>query len=405
MPKETMDLLRRAAESDVRFTFAESLHLVEAYLAGFRRHGENPDSPQLLVLMGRHGVGKTSMLRQLAAKHKLAYASFHGGAVDSQDNVGLPTCVNGKQVHADPAHIPVFHEPRSESGYGLFVIEEAFSNDNNEFQNQLRQLTEGQLGELRKHPRWIMAATTNPPTEEYVTVNAVDMALADRLLVVYVEPTPEEIMSYMTLSKDFHPGFRLFLLMNRDYLQNTSPRALFKLAGMLRYYDESGQANGGVFKMLKLHGGVEMATAYEAYKKLGDDPDAYPIPGKDLLIRNGADRKTYWARIERWATANRSDLIGATNFDVLISLSRLLRPEERDEKLAPVVLDGAVAFAVLLGEVGHMDMGYPIILRLLKEKDLDKKEVFNRVKGTRLEQRALESYNCARLMDKEPAHV
>lgn len=377
------DLMEYAAQCGVSFSFRQSERMVEAYIKGHMQFGDDEDSPQVLVLMGRHGIGKTSLLRQIGRRLKLAYKSFHAGAVDSQDNAGLPDKSGNFQRHLIPAHLDVFSEPKAETGFGLFVIEEFATNDNNEFQNQMRQLSEGRLGELEKHPKWVLAATTNPPTDAYSTVNMIDAALASRLVFINLEPLPEEVFGYMGSRPGFDRSFYQFLLMNPAYLSLFDPRSLFKLGGMLHRCAFNGLTNGSVAKLLQANSSMELATAFEEFKHRGNDPDLYPLTPEILFGEDADKKKEAYERIRRWTKNDSSDLIGATKMGVA---GRLQNPETRGE-----FLDDAVRFALAIGEHGYADMAYDILYLFRENPELFER-VGKQVKGTATGEKILELY-------------
>lgn len=350
----------------ISYNISEAKALITKLINAHMTDGDDADSARILYLCGPHGIGKTRLLQQIAEDLGLAHASFHAGAVDSQDNTGLQERIDGKSAHLNPAHIPIFTAPKSKNGFGLFVIEEIRSNDNPEFQNQARQLAEGQLGELRKHPNWILASTSNPETEQYSTVNRIDEALASRLIPIPIYPTAEERLTYWrnVKPKPMYEPLWWFLNIHRAFVEDFDSRTWYSLGKTLAGLDPKpltsqerkmfqqdleevdvdersakgkkskkkddeeqeravAKRRGGIvwMKMIELCTNTEVATMFEQFLSKGTHPDEYPMNARELAHAKGAALTTLLQRVEKWTERgendnDRSALIGATAIDI-----------------------------------------------------------------------------------------
>lgn len=351
----------------ITYGINEAKALITKLVKSHMEHGDDADSARILYLCGPHGIGKTRLLQQIAEELGLAHASFHAGAVDSQDNTGLQERIDGKSAHLNPAHIPIFTPPKSATGFGLFVIEEIRSNDNPEFQNQARQLAEGQLGELRKHPNWILASTSNPETDAYCTVNRIDEALASRLIPIPIYPSVEERLTYWRNVKPepMYEPLWWFLNVHQAFVEDFDSRTWYSLGKTLKGLDPkpltkeeralfqqdldvaqesekkgkkkkgsdddsepvkeraSSKRKGGTawMKMIELCTCTEVAVMFEQFLVKGSNPDAYPIAAEVIANAKGAAFEKLMKRIERWTerdgdNTDRSALVGATAIDI-----------------------------------------------------------------------------------------
>jgi len=391
---EVKDRMSYVAESGVTYSIEETKAIIRAEVLGHMKDvketgTDDPDAARILLLVGDHGEGKTRLLQQVAEEMGLEHRNFHAGAVDSQDNTGLQKVdAEGRTIHARPKHIPIFDPPQSKSGFGIFVIEEFGSNDNVEFQNQARQIAEGRLGELDKHPNWILAATSNPECDRYLTVNKLDAALVSRLCIIPVKTKLDEKLHYWRTKRGL-PMFEKvywFLLMNRPLIETTDSRSWYNLAKHIRNLEAGNEITADILhKAFKLHTTKEVAGAYEMFQKKGNDPDQYPISGDQLLHAEPEKFAVLTTRLRKWAEdhENCSVLLQATKHDAIMKI-REVAPELGKEKAENIVV-----FADILGADHFNDMIQDLLYVLRDTRPGLANQVLNRIRGTKQGERYL----------------
>jgi len=363
---EIKDRLGWIQETGITYNMEETKSLIRAMFKGHMKHGDDPDAARIILLIGNHGEGKTRALEQVALEMGWAHDNFHAGAVDSQDNTGLQKEKDGQTIHSKPRHIPIFDPPKSKSGYGVFVIEEFGSNDNTEFQNQARQMAEGRLGEFCKHPNWLIAATSNPESDQYLTVNKLDAALVSRLVIVPLKTELEEKLRYWRTKTGELMFEKLywFLLMNRGLISAADSRSWYNLGKTLRDCEEDHEVLAGtIYKAFKMATNKEIAAAFEMFQKKGNDPDQYPISGEQLLSANVETMTVLFDRLGRWIRdpKNCGVLVQATKHDMILRI-RETAPETANEKP-----ENIAQFLELITTEGFADMAQDV-LNVLKEK-------------------------------------
>lgn len=387
-----MDRLSRIKESRIWYSQKEAADLIRAEIRGHMRSGEDPDAARILFLIGAHGEAKTRSLQQVAAEMGLAYASFHAGAVDSQDNTGLQHIVDNKTAHNQPAHIPIFSAPKSESGFGVFVFEEFGTNDNNEFQNQARQLSEGRLGELVKHPNWILAATSNPDGDDYSTVNKLDEALVSRLVVVPMRLTTEEKLTYWRHKPEPKMFEKLywFLTINQALVESADARSWYNLGKTLERLEAAGCSETAAEQAVRIAVGDAAAAAYRLYLVRGNNPDLYPIGGEAALAADAKTTALYVARIKKWHAADGGDsLIQATKYDLVSAI---------EHQASGTTLHVANVSALLqaIGANKYADMVLDVI-HVVRDKNADAAaNLTNALSGTAAGNRLIEVFDKTR---------
>jgi hypothetical protein len=388
----SQDILAEAWASGVTYTMEEAKReLMYELIKANGINDEDPDVAKVILLMGPHGTGKTQVTKQACEEAGAEYAAYHHGATVEEDNHGLPIVEerNGIKVagQAKPKHLPCFfRKPESPSGRGALVLHEPFTGGIGH-QNILRMMTERQHNSDKMFPGWILMATTNPETAEYVTVKAVDAALASRMIILVVKPSNDEKLSYW--SSRMHPTLYKFLLLTNikkiAFLEKLDSRSWYNLADSVGRRQAAGATRDSLIKLIRTHAGTDVAVGFTQYLEHGDDPYYFPIGHNELVTADRAGMRVITERIKRWLDGNELPLIGATNWDLGVWLR-----EESDKASTKQAAANICEYMQLVGPGGYMDMVDDLFQNARGRKIMP--DFMKSVKGTKVEDRLTEIY-------------
>ena len=131
-----------------------------------------------LLLVGKHGVGKSQILEQAAAGMGIGYVCRDLSLMEPPDLVGLPRAEGNVTRYLPPAFLPT-------EGKGLLVFEELNRCPTYMRTPCLQLLTARTLNDYRLPDGWSVAAAVNPPDASY-EVNELDPAILSRFVRVEV---------------------------------------------------------------------------------------------------------------------------------------------------------------------------------------------------------------------------
>jgi MoxR-like ATPase len=145
------------------------------------------DLPVLLV--GRHGVGKSELLQRAAERLGVAFLARDLSLLEPTDLTGMPrVCDDGKTNYAPPFWFPT-------SGKGLIVFEEV-----NRAPSYVRSpcyelLTRRRLNDYQLPAGWLPCAAINDPRDGY-SGDELDPAFRSRFLNILVTPDVSAWLSW-----------------------------------------------------------------------------------------------------------------------------------------------------------------------------------------------------------------
>ncbi|MEI6871575.1 MAG: MoxR family ATPase [Verrucomicrobiota bacterium] len=164
-----------------------------------------------VFLWGPPGVGKSSVVRQVASTASLEVIDMRAPLLDPTDLRGLPAVENGRAQWCPPAFLP--HE---ESSRGILFFDELNAAPPL-VQASLYQLTlDRRIGEYRLPAGWKIIAAGNRSTDASV-VFRMPAALANRFIHMEFEADFEDWRNWAQ-SKDIHPLVVAFLSLRRELL-------------------------------------------------------------------------------------------------------------------------------------------------------------------------------------------
>jgi len=137
------------------------------------------ESNQPVLLVGRHGVGKSELVAAAAKSLEINHIVRDLSLMEPPDLAGLPIVENGKMSYASPEFLP-------SKGKGLLVFEELNRAPRYLQSPCLQLLTARRLNDYILPKNWLPVACINPCDAGYMT-EELDAALASRFLKVEVE--------------------------------------------------------------------------------------------------------------------------------------------------------------------------------------------------------------------------
>jgi hypothetical protein len=149
-------------------------------------------------IIGKHGIGKSSVVAQYAKENGYTFHPFFLGQMsDNGDLLGLPEFdrdANGKALSVSfihPAKLP--KKPKS------ILFFDELNRASKELLQAIFQLAlEGTLHDYTLPPDSAIIMAMNPATDDYSVLDFADKAFADRFVHINLDPTHEEFHQYMT---------------------------------------------------------------------------------------------------------------------------------------------------------------------------------------------------------------
>jgi MoxR-like ATPase len=255
-----------------------------------------------LLLVGRHGIGKSEILAEVAQDHNIGFVSRDLSLMEPVDLVGLPRIEDGRTVYSPPAFLPT-------DGLGLLVFEEINRCERHMRAPCLQLLTARTLNDYVLPPGWLPVACINPDSDDY-HVDSLDPALASRFVQVEVVPDRQQWLAWA----NGHGVHRAVL----EYVGNdetvfdepeSNPRAWTAVSDLLH---AAGNATDPETLRAAIVGcvGLVRGTAF-----LSGAGGRSPLTVEEVL---GSDRHAQ--QVQSWIREGRIDLVQATLQRVLIAL-------------------------------------------------------------------------------------
>jgi hypothetical protein len=165
-----------------------------------------------LLAIGHHGVGKSSVFRQIAKEHGMKYFDFRLGTVqDPGDVIGLLTFeLNEKGEKVAVKHVPPTWWPKQ--GEKTLV----FFDELNRARRDMLQMIFQMVLDYRLYTHEVpgevyFASAINPPTNDYVVTDISDKALLSRFCQIKFTPTHGEFLDYLRSTGEHDPDYINFL--------------------------------------------------------------------------------------------------------------------------------------------------------------------------------------------------
>lgn len=359
-------------------------HLMKKQEALSRRNGGRERVALTPCIWGKHGIGKSSLIRQACADDGVGYIDLRPAVMEVGDLIGLPEKSGDRTVWlkpawfpdprtperaaadaeafeksargagADPAYVALMARNIVESAKprGIVAVEEV-----NRAQRDVRQALFQFVWDRRLHTHplpdgWLVVCLANPTGHDY-EVYDLDESFLDRLVHITLTPTKDDWVDF-ALKQEVDQRVVSFVqqyphMLGNDILEvplkrTPSPRAWFILNEMLADLPEDM-----IFEVAAGTVGKEAAAAFVRLLNQSD----LPLGGNEVLNSYGKVR----AAIHRWCdpAKMRQDLMKVTADNVLAELRRiqgeknaeLLPEQQRNLKSFIKDLPADFAFAVV----------------------------------------------------------
>ena len=247
-------------------------------------------------VIGKHGIGKSSVIAQFAAANGYSYHPFFLGQLnDMGDVLGLPEFNRNKDGKATsvsfvhPDKLP--KKPRS-----ILHFDELNRASKDLLQGIFQLALEGEIHDYKLPEDSIVLFSMNPATDDYSVLDFADKAFADRFVHINLDPTHEEFHGYMN-SRYKDSNVSRFLQQQTKLLEESdlAPVTLDFVKPSRRSWDRLQKLeNTGIPENLFRECGMGIVgtaamIAYGSWK----ESQVKILDGKDILANYDKVRNTY----------------------------------------------------------------------------------------------------------------
>jgi len=249
-----------------------------------------------LLLVGRHGVGKSELLEQAAAELGIDFIGRDLSLMEPPDLVGLPKLDGPATRYLPPAFLP-------SGGKGLLAFEELNRCPAYMRAPCLQLLTNRTLNDYTLPPGWLPVAAINPSDAGY-EVEELDAALLSRFVRVAVEPDREEWLTWAR-ARGIHPGVIAYVASDPAIFDGSesNPRSWVYVSDLLHAAAEAEPARETLREAVV--GLVGPARAVAFLRAL--DHDERPLTADDVLAY-----PQHRDQLRAWTASGRLDLVQAS---------------------------------------------------------------------------------------------
>lgn len=238
-----------------------------------------------LLLIGKHGVGKSELLELAAKELKVDYICRDLSLMEPPDLIGLPEKNLNTTRYLPPNFLPT-------KGRGILTFEELNRCPSYMRAPCLQLLTARALNDYTLPAGWLPVAAINPPEEGY-EVQELDPALLSRFVKVLVIADRKEWLGWAG-KKGIQESILAYIEFDSKIFQDTSPRDWTMASTLLLTAQEEKTPQNIVDLALAGIVGRERYSAFKAFLKggpplpsakqlLSDYPEKYKKQVKSLL--------------------------------------------------------------------------------------------------------------------------
>jgi MoxR-like ATPase len=192
-----------------------------------------------VLLEGPTGVGKSEIVRRVAAALGIETTVLDLSLLEPPDLVGLPIVKDGRTEYALPHVLP-------KDGAGLLLLEELNRAERYIQQPALQLLSARRLHEYVLPEAWVCVATVNPQTAEY-HVTALDKALRARFLQVPVRADRASWLAWAQASS-LHAGVVGIVQNHERALDDVPPRTWTYVSHLLNAFTPAELEDGTLLR-------------------------------------------------------------------------------------------------------------------------------------------------------------
>lgn len=267
------------------------------------------------LLIGIHGVGKSSAVRQYTEEQGIGFIDLRLGQMETGDLLGLPDIKEDENGN----RITVFARPKwfPTEGRGVLFLDEINRAKRDVLQAIFQLVLDRKIHDYTLPEGWHVVAAQNPSTEDYM-VTEFDKALNDRFCHIKVTSSYTDFLEYGK-KKGLNPVVLGFIQAQPGMLRGSTKD--FNLAyvtpsdrsteQVCRLVDDKTIPDNILNELVAGLIGLEAATALMAYRQTAEKP----ISGEAVLNSYKKVRKAIVAQCDD--KAYRPDLVNDTKQQVL----------------------------------------------------------------------------------------
>lgn len=269
------------------------------------------------LIIGQHGVGKTSGVKQFCEEQDYKFVSFRlGQLADAGDMTGMP--------HLDVTNdVTRFLKPDwwPTEGKGIIFLDEINRARRDLLQCVFELCEKGTMNGRTLPAGWHVAAAMNPDTGDYTVTDVSDKAFLDRFCSIKISSSYKDFCDFGS-SKGFNKSVINFISNHPAMLRGNnedfnlkfvepSDRSWEKVGLLANIYDSKRMPDDILNELVAGLIGLEASTAYMSWKKNSEKP----IEGSAVLQGYDKVRKVI---VEQSSAENyRPDLLNSTKQQIL----------------------------------------------------------------------------------------
>jgi len=343
------------------------------------------------MIVGHHGIGKTSSIRQYAKSKDLELVVIRlGNMTDAGDLLGLGDFVVDEQGNkiATKFFAPDWW-PRDPNSKGIIMMDEINRVRNSSILQAVFGLSEPRfIGGRRLHTHilpegWRVIAASNPPTDDYDVIDITDAAFIDRFCYLKIDSSSIDHHEYMR-KKDFNPSLVAFCVEHEKIMYpnmkefsldfvKPSNRSIEQLDLVLKQKTESDVLNHIAIGLIGSEATVVFNKFLEESEKL--------IAPEEIV----ASFKKVEKRIKNMTEKGRLDIIGNTNDNLLSYLqkNKIDKAQWENVKKYFTEVPKDLYWSFLISCLESEDVEFLNAISQIVDKDYFKKEIKNDVESTK----------------------
>lgn len=313
-------------------------------------------------IIGRHGIGKSSVVAQYAKENGYSFHPFFLGQMsDNGDLLGLPEFNRSKDGVA--LSVSFVHPAKLPKKKRSILFFDELNRATKELLQAIFQLAlEGTLHDYTIPEDSFIVMAMNPATDDYAVLDFADKAFADRFVHIILDPTHEEFHSYMK-NKYSSSSVSDFLRQQTKLLEETdlSPVSLDFVKPSRRSWDrlQKLELTGMPVELFREAGmGIVGAPAMIAYNSWKENQIKI-LNGKEILDNYKKVRNKFIGYFKDVDTGEdletpRTDIVSSvcSSFgeELLERLKQKTLTEENAKNMVSFLLDAPIenAYATLL---------------------------------------------------------
>ena len=176
------------------------------------------------LLLSEPGVGKSSIVRQIAEEKHFEFIDIRLATHDVCDLTGLPRFIDNRAEFIPFDLFPLEDTPLPEGKLGFIILLDEITSCSRAMQvAAYRILLDREVGNHKLHPNCFLVAAGNR-AEDKAVVNDLSTALKSRMITIRIEAVPNVWVEYAS-KYNIDERIISFILANPDMLSNFDPES------------------------------------------------------------------------------------------------------------------------------------------------------------------------------------